>query len=201
MLSSQCRSVFSHYSGQNFMNLPETALFDSSIFGFFRNHCSESLNSIGTSQRSENLTLFSYSSTFGHVPIACNFSLGWSKSPCGRPLSPPAVKILALGHNIINYNIFQMKYWHFIRSQFNDSLSRRWFRSDFNLQISHGPEAAIHDSVLRAPQKIEQRDPGETHPPMSQGCSLSAHSGYVGCSLSERENVSGRRWATRKILQ
>jgi hypothetical protein len=63
-----------------------------------------------------------------------NFSIGWSKSPCDRPLSPPAVKIQTFGHNMINYNICQIKYWHFVRNQFSDSFYRRRFRRDINFK-------------------------------------------------------------------
>jgi hypothetical protein len=52
----------------------------------------------------------------------------WSKTPCSWHLSPPTVKILAFGHDMINDNISQLKYWYFARNQFNGSLCRRWFR-------------------------------------------------------------------------
>jgi hypothetical protein len=60
--------------------------------------------------------------------------IGWSKSPCGISLSPPAVKIQAFGHNMINYNMCQIKYWHFTRNQFNGSFYRRSLRRDIDFQ-------------------------------------------------------------------
>jgi hypothetical protein len=57
----------------------------------------------------------------------------------------------------------------------------------------------IRDYVLH--KQIENGDPGETQPRIWQGCSLSVDSQCVGCPLSERENIDGRRRATRETLR
>jgi hypothetical protein len=56
-----------------------------------------------------------------------------SRSPYDTPLSPLAVKIMAFGQHMGNYNICQVKYWHCVRNQFSDSFNRRQLRRDIDL--------------------------------------------------------------------
>jgi hypothetical protein len=81
--------------------------------------------------------------------------MGWSKSLCGIPLSPPVVKIQAFDHNMMNHNISQMKCWYCVRNQFNGSFFRRQFRRDI--------------------RKIKSGDLSETEPHIWSGFSLSGY--------------------------
>jgi hypothetical protein len=60
----------------------------------------------------------------------------WLKSLGGRHLCPHAVKILAFGHNMLNYNICQVKYWHFVLNQFSGLFYWRRFLMDDNLKAT-----------------------------------------------------------------
>jgi hypothetical protein len=103
-----------------------------------------------------NICIFSFVS-FSSVAVmliprgtpSISLSRGWSKSPCGIYLSPPALKIQAFSHNMINYNICQMKYWHCVRNQFSGLSYRRRFRTDIDFRraswtLSSDPWFAIN---------------------------------------------------------